>query len=155
MIWQITKSLGMWGRFFKFSHTVIYSLMWLGSETPRVTRNLQRQFFKLEKKELWEYLKITLSVIFFPDGTSIRDGCFLKLWVQFFYYKLKRINQVTETNRKKLDYHYMSPGQHEGIDHYQKISQPSLKSVIWTIKHEIETRSQKKHNIKTATPRVN
>jgi len=45
---------------------------------------------------------------------------------KFFYYKLKRMKWVTETDKYKPDNHYISPGQLEGTDYYQQISQPTL-----------------------------
>ena len=49
---------------------------------------------------------------------------------KFFYYKLKRMKWVTETDKYKPDNHYISPGQLEGTDYYQQISQPTLKFVF-------------------------
>lgn len=50
------------------------------------------------------------------------------------YSKLKRINWVTETDKTEPDNQYMTPEQSRGMDHYQQISQSSLKSIIWIIK---------------------
>lgn len=46
---------------------------------------------------------------------------FLKLRVKSFYYQLKRINWVTEIDKNKPVYHYMSPGSLKEMDRYKKI----------------------------------
>ena len=40
------------------------------------------------------------------------------------------MNWVTETDKIKPDNNYISPGQLEGTDYYQQISQPTLKFVF-------------------------
>ena len=64
---------------------------------------------------------------------------------KFFYYKLKRMNWVTETDKYKPDNHYISPGQLEGTDYYQQISQPTLKFVFW-INMKLKKIRQRKQN---------
>lgn len=61
---------------------------------------------------------------------------------------------MTEINKNELDCHYMSPEQLKKMDHYQQISQPPLKSVIWIIKYEIEAIS-KKHKKQTQNQNCN
>ena len=64
---------------------------------------------------------------------------------QFFYYKLKRMNWVTETDKIKPDNNYISPGQLEGTDYYQQISQPTLK-FVFLINIKLKTIWQRKQN---------
>ena len=71
---------------------------------------------------------------------------------KFFYYKLKRMKWVTETDKYKPDNHYISPGQLEGTDYYQQISQPTLKFVFGiNIKFK---KNGKGNKIKTANTKM-
>ena len=71
---------------------------------------------------------------------------------KFFYYKLKRMKWVTETDKYKPDNHYISPGQLEGTDYYQQISQPTLKFVFGI---NIKLKKKGKGNkIKTANTKM-
>lgn len=71
---------------------------------------------------------------------------------KFFYYTLKRMNWGTETDKYKPDNHYISPGQFEGTDYYQQISQPTLKFVFW-INMKLK-KYGKRNKIKTATTKM-
>lgn len=62
-----------------------------------------------------------------------------------FLLQAKENELVTETDKNKPDNNYISPGQLEGTDYYQQISQPTLKSVF-SINIKLKTIWQRKRN---------